>query len=335
MEHQHIPCCYHPTTVVFVDDDSRLLTSLCFKLGRKYACKPYINPLEALKFFTEDYRAKPFTDRCLLQPEERYSNQRNIRVDVKAIHQEIYNPKRFSEIAVIVVDYAMPGLNGLELCRKIKNHSAIKVILLTGEADEKIAIQAFNNGDINKFIRKDLPSYDDDLSAAIQELQRDYFMDLSETIINTLTKHPDYPATCLADPIFVELFNNLYTKHQLVEFYLLDAIGSFLFLDSSGKSSYLIVKNDEDMEAAIFDAENSDAVVPAPILQALKSKEKMLCLLTDNDFAKNPSEWHHYVHTTNKIKGNETYYYAYIQNSKAYAVETSRALSYKSFLASL
>ena len=47
----------------------------------------------------------------------------------------------------------MPDINGIEFCQNLKDKKVFK-IMLTAEADSNIAIKAFNDGLINKFILK-------------------------------------------------------------------------------------------------------------------------------------------------------------------------------------
>ena len=68
----------------------------------------------------------------------------------------IYNKERFGETSVVVVDFAMPQMNGEEFCRKLGQlkGNSVKIIMLTGEADEEMAVRLFNAGVIDKFLRK-------------------------------------------------------------------------------------------------------------------------------------------------------------------------------------
>ena len=63
------------------------------------------------------------------------------------------NPSRYQLAQTCVVDYAMPGIDGLKVLQTLLDWPGSRV-LLTGQADEQIAIQAFNNGLINQFIPK-------------------------------------------------------------------------------------------------------------------------------------------------------------------------------------
>lgn len=281
-----LACCLHPTTVVLIDDDKRLLEFVELRLKRKIPCTLYSEPIKALKFLEEEYRQNPFTKRCLIHPEDSNRGHRNIDVDLSAVPLEIYNPNRFEEIAVVVVDYAMPSIDDpKELCQKIKS-KGFKVILLTGEADEKIALQLFNERAINQFIRKDTPDFVDILIVAIQALQKAYFKGLSKIVIDSLTQDPDALPSCLIDPIFIRFFQNFVKQHEFVEYYLYEPTGSFLFLDGNAQPSWLLVKDEDEMSGALFDAETNDIDAPEEVIHALTTREKLLHRFKDEDITR-------------------------------------------------
>jgi CheY-like chemotaxis protein len=71
-------------------------------------------------------------------------NSNSITKNINMVHM-IYEPSRFNNIAVLVVDYSMPTINGIEFCKQLGDKHVYK-ILLTAEADSDIAINAFNDG---------------------------------------------------------------------------------------------------------------------------------------------------------------------------------------------
>jgi CheY-like chemotaxis protein len=326
-----ISSCYYPTTVMLVDDNINYINSLKLELlnTADIIIKPFNNPEHALDFFISDYKPTIFTERCLTHPEEDQTDHRVIDVDMRAIREEIYNPNRFDQISVIIVDYAMPGINGLEFCRKTRN-KYVKKVMLTGEADEHIAIKAFNEGIIDKFIRKNDPSFKATITKAIKELQLRFFQDISEIIVSTLTNDRTRPAVCLDDPVFIDFFQSTCKQLQAREYYLTDSFGSFMFLGFDGTPSWLAIKNAEEMLAWSEIARYAGA--QKSIYEPQKQYEKVLYLHLKEDHKNHPSTWTNYLHPAQQLHGREIYYYSLIQNSNAYDIQPQKVLSFKDYL---
>ncbi|BBO82915.1 hypothetical protein DSCO28_34810 [Desulfosarcina ovata subsp. sediminis] len=71
------------------------------------------------------------------------------------------------EVSIVISDFNMPQMNGLELLKTIKTrHPHILTIMLTGQAEIQVAIQAINEAGVYKFIQK--PWDDADLKITIQ-----------------------------------------------------------------------------------------------------------------------------------------------------------------------
>lgn len=334
MEREKIACCYFPTTCILIDDNINFLNATAAKLSRDIVCKTYNNPKKALSFLTEKYQFDPFTRRCLLHTEDDNRDEREFKVNIPAIHREMYNADRFSEISVIVIDYAMPEMNGLEFCKQLQN-SAFKFILLTGEADEKLAVKAFNEGLIHQFIRKDLPNYLEILHTAITKLQQAYFCDLSQLVIDSLTKKPEQLPCCLDDPTFIRFFNTFLAEQSVTEYYLMDEKGSFLFLNKHGIPGWLAVADEDTMLAYEQLTEFGEEAFPE-MLAALKQRTHLVYMHAENSMCNaGPSDWVAYLHPVKKLVGKETYYYAHINDAERYDIHRKDILCYQDYLANL
>lgn len=333
MKHS-IAAWYYPGTVVFIDDDEQYLTHLKLQLDNtQFSSKLFFNPQAALHFL-EDYEPGVSSSRYLSQLEETDFDHRNLDIDIKAISQFVYNPNRFDEIPVVAIDYAMPKQNGLEIARWLtQKHPAIKIILLTGEADDQVAIHAFNEGIIHKFIRKNSKDFVDLLNTSISGLMLEYFSNLSKLVIDSLTKGLDQPAVSwLDDAKFVSLFHDVCKKNKIVEYYLTDASGSFLFLNDDAQPSWLACKNEDEMQAAYEIAVGSDVGFPPKLLTSMKDRKKILYLL-QGGLSEDAKEAEHALHPATKLVGKKsTYYYSYINNPTAYDIHLEKILSYRSYL---
>lgn len=60
--------------------------------------------------------------------------------------------------AVVVADMQMPGMNGVELLKRVKEHGKDTVrMMLTGNADQQTALEAVNEGHVFRFVTKPCP----------------------------------------------------------------------------------------------------------------------------------------------------------------------------------
>lgn len=239
MKYSSIPVCYFPSTVLFVDDNQDFLMNFTLQLDDQLIYKIYDSPKQALQVIeSRDVHSEEMHQRCVTDFPEALpqdAHQHSIQLDLSAIHLEVYNPKRFSEVSVVVVDYAMPEMNGLEFCKSLQN-TQIQKILLTGQADETTAIEAFNLGIIDRFIRKNDPMVTEKVMQSVRQLQQRYFQLMSEHITKILSVHSP---SILQEPAFVEHFKTICQQNDIVEFYLADTSGSFLLLDKQGYARLL------------------------------------------------------------------------------------------------
>jgi len=79
------------------------------------------------------------------------------------------HPERYALARTCVVDYAMPGNNGLNVLNNMLDWPGSRV-LLTGQADEQIAVQAFNDGLIDQFVPKQVTDITRHLLGVLRKL---------------------------------------------------------------------------------------------------------------------------------------------------------------------
>lgn len=331
MKTHGIPTCYFPTTAVFVDDSKDFLMNLSLQFDDSLSYQLYESPQEALITLSQhDGFQKRLNARCFSEYTEAMVcpiTNRTINVDFDAIHQEIYNPDRFKEVSVLCVDYSMPGMNGLELCKALADFP-MKKILLTGQADEKMAVQAFNEGLIDQFIRKNDPDVIQIMNQTIRDLQQKYFQEIAEMTAQALAV--DSP-TFLKDSTCEAFFKKFCQQHNIVEFYLIESTGSFLLLDVDGKPSCLMIKTADDVSMLVELA--NDHGVDANIIEQLNQgtslpyspKSEGYTLIENID-------WQRDMVPAQKLKARDTYYYAWIEKPKLDEAELERISSYHDFL---
>lgn len=325
-----ISLCYHPTKVVLVDDNFDFINAISLELLDTFRCQIFDNPSNALAFITNEYQFNPFTQRCFLKPSQEKADHLYLDVDLRQIREEINIKERFNEIAVMVVDYTMPEMNGLALCEQLKSiNPYLCIILLTGEADHDLAVHAFNEGLIDQFIKKSTKDLTHILIQSIKQLQRKYFLQLSQAVLDrldgTLKK-----LKRLHDPKIINLFNNLCQEHQIEEYYLLDSTGSFLLIDKAGNPKWFALLNQHELNDFYQDAELEQA--SSSVISALKNHEKVPFFYSEGDLFTPPTEWEPYLHPAKQIIGLDTYYYAVIENNPLYEWRSENTFLYPKYL---
>ena len=57
------------------------------------------------------------------------------------------------DIALIILDVMMPKMDGLQVCREIRAHSRVPIIMLTAKSDERDELMGFDLG-VDEYISK-------------------------------------------------------------------------------------------------------------------------------------------------------------------------------------
>lgn len=79
----------------------------------------------------------------------------DLRVLTAASADDALNVFEREEISVIISDYSMPGMNGVELLSRVKERSPDTLkILMTAHTDLRIAVDAINEGEVFRFLMK-------------------------------------------------------------------------------------------------------------------------------------------------------------------------------------
>lgn len=173
-----------PKRVVYVDDKGSFLEVLRKTMPRHHAREFISSPLDAVERLSMEGMYWRDLER-LLSVAETEGNERT-GFATRLIESYFGNWSRFHLTSVLIVDYAMPGLSGLELIKKLSAWPGRR-ILLTGEADAQVAISAFNAGLIQKFIPKSTPNLYRALTSGYEEMHQTVCEHLGHLIRPTLT----------------------------------------------------------------------------------------------------------------------------------------------------
>jgi CheY-like chemotaxis protein len=325
-----LPIYQHPVLVVLIDDNQSFLDSVTFQLDSRLICKTFTDikvAIDWIKSACQHYEADAMHPIHVSYDDETSClERRNAAIDLNEIYYAVLNKRRFDIPAVLVVDYAMPQMNGTELCEILQNYPC-KKILLTGQADEKVAVDAFNNKLIDQYIKKNDPIAISRLELAINSLKNVFFAEQTSTLKDLLTRHT---YTFLADTAIAALVEQLYRAHGFVEHYLFPNPSGILFIDVNGKAKLMVIETNTSLMAHYEMAQLENA--PDELLVALKTHQ-LIPFFSDSDGAYESSmheTWMNYCKPLQICNGSKNYYWAIFNFPQHYL--NGDIYSYKEFL---
>jgi CheY-like chemotaxis protein len=304
-----LPIYQHPTMTVLVDDSPSFLHSLRYQLGPGFPSIGFTDTGEAIAWLREHGAAPPALAGLLSPSVDTYTlspQPYNIALHVEQVCGIRTRPQRFMTPSVLVVDYSMPGMNGIEFCEAVRD-LPFRKILLTGVADERVAIEAFNRGLIDRYVRKSDAHALDRLEAELTQLQEGYFLSQSASLRMLLSLH-DY--SFVNDPAICGLVRELGARHKIVEHYLYKTPPGFLMYDRDARPWLLAVETEQTMNAHYEIA--LDGGAPPSLLEALRQR-RVVPNFSDGDGMYSPlrhKEWHRFTSPALSCHGRELYYWA-------------------------
>ncbi|MES3024148.1 MAG: response regulator [Pseudomonadota bacterium] len=324
-----LPIYHHPSLTVLIDDSDSFLRSVSFQLDPALASKCFHDTRAALEWLCRNSQTAPRQEPALSASFDAYPlslPQCSVAFDLEQIHRISYERARFMTPSVLVVDYSMPQMNGVQLCEALA-HLPCKKILFTGAADEKVAVDAFNRGLIDRYIKKSDDDALERLEAEIVALQKQYFAEQSDTLRDLLALH-DY--NFVSDPAIVALAAQLGERFGIVEHYLYPNPGGLLMYDADGRARLLVLETDDGMHSHLEMARDNDA--PPSLLAALEER----CIIPwfregdgmySNDFG---GAWHKFCEPAQVCHGRQVYYWAVFELAPGDLPE--RAVAFSQFL---
>lgn len=303
-----LPIYYYPTTVFLVDDDRFFLKTLVQRLDKDNLYAYSDNPLKVLEILATQVDKEDAL--AVIEEEEmEEEGQYAVQVDFPAYTHIIFSPHRFERVSVVIVDYGMPALNGIDFSRKLKAFNPyLKIILLTGEAEAKTAVEAFNQGIIDRYVEKDMDSVKK-LKEYIKELSEAYLFSMTHNIRQFLVQQAN---PLLSEKFLFDLLTHYTKEFDIVEYYLLDNRGSYLLFNRQGESFVLVIKTEADLEyytTVAIENEASEALI-----KALESRQKFPLLITSEDKYKPVDTWEECLQEALPVPHYSNLFYAFVSN---------------------
>jgi CheY-like chemotaxis protein len=307
-----LPLFSYPLTVAIIDDDSLFLEALTSLLEKQYPLKIFNTPLSAVDFFetyTPLLSSLKLIRGCTELENYDVSGHLPIDLNLTVSKELISNPLRTEELSVLIVDYNMPGMNGLELCRKLKSFP-MKKILLTGEGSDQLAITAFNEGIIDCFIRKESLSLPEDITLHLNSLNQAYLSNNTKHLVKHLETDHLLP---VSDPEFISFFNEWCQAHRIKECYVIDQNANFMLIDEHNVTSFFITHTERTLNNFIeLHEDDHDA---SSFVQAVKLREQIPFFGEGKEsWGVDVSKWGDHFETPKILVGREPYYWSIFNN---------------------
>ncbi len=333
MHNLKLPIFFRPSEIVFVDDNQSFLNNLALVLPNTFHYKTFTNSVLGLEYVKNKLTNKVenhSNDIVVVQDEDASS----LEINLEAVYLQIFNPERFNFINLCITDYTMPDINGLEFCEAIRDYNCHK-ILLTGDASHDLAVKAFNQNTIQKFILKDSVDYTKAVVDAISEHRFLYFLHQSNLIINNMVSTNLHKLEFLYDDKFAEYFFEASQNIGIIEYYMLDTHGSYLMLDMKGNPTWYIVREANEMDNIIRSLEYEEA--PPEIIAKIKDFSHIPFFFSDEDYQTLYEDWDPYLQPVIKtLHSQDKIYYISIVNHENSPYKLDKPfLGYKKYLETL
>jgi CheY-like chemotaxis protein len=251
------PLFHRPGTIVFLDDDPDYLEMLALVLPKQWHVKLFLRPLECINYLQQE---PPFWEADAWNQQQLVEQWRAGKPLIPQVlgYWSKYT-ERYALTRVCVFDYSMPAMDGLTALGELVDWPGSRV-LLTGQADEQVAVRAFNRGLIDQFIAKQTPDISRHLIESVDHLLATPNARHSQIWRATLS--PDQNALLRAPFVGRELA--AFASKRWIEHVAIGDPFGVLGMDARGHVSWLQLETREGLRAAAELAE-IEGVAPAAL----------------------------------------------------------------------
>lgn len=228
------PLYHRPGAVVFLDDDPDYLEMLADVMPANWHVRLMLRPVACIESLVGEIASLEL-DRWSQQEMVKRWREGNALIPQILAYWRTNGLERLCLARACVVDYSMPAMSGLKVLSEITGWPGSR-ILLTGRADEHLAVSAFNSGLIQQFIPKQSPDIRLRLTAAIENLLQKPDESLEQNWRATLSREQ---TSLLADPTICASLQKHARQHHWIEHVVIGEPFGILALDTTAKATWL------------------------------------------------------------------------------------------------
>lgn len=309
---------YFPTTALLLDDREAFLNGIALNLGDDVLNVRYSDPIKALEAIQSELQPTSFL----------YQALHGLPLGGNLFGEEVFRGNRFKEISVVFVDYLMPPMDGIEFCRRIKDFPIRKVIM-TGNVDLTPIKNAMEEGVVDEFILKSDAGFLHHVVEAIKRSCQQYFEALTNDFIKSAKL---LLGSWSEDPAFLSFFSQLLYKRNIIEYYVIDRDGQVLLFDRNGVVGLLVISSEQVLQSFYAKLSQSSQHPSQAEMQALSRREIMPIFLPAKDGGELKESVSKGFFPAHKLEGQETYYYALVNNPPFDFLQSKKVMTFKEYL---
>jgi CheY-like chemotaxis protein len=312
---------YHPTSIVLIDDDPAFLQSLAFSPVGDLPHAVFSRPDDALKFIFDRHALVPQLDTFFAPHDGEIGagslrkDERLLRIRGNRIAQLTQKPARFDTTSVAVVDFDMPGINGLQLCAALAN-LPIRKLLLTGRAGVEVGIQALNDGMIDGYIVKQDRALVDALLNGIANQKNAFFSEITKPLSAAFCWEE---LSFIAEPKFAAEFESIHAARGGTEYYVSSDPPGCLSLGRNGGAAFVVVYDENALQCHLDIA--VECCADPALIELLERRAVVPVFPNGSFFCEDFSNtWRRYMYPARQIIGARTWYLAVLTGDDARAI---------------
>lgn len=234
-----------PGTILLLDDDAAFLEMMALVLPTRWPVRLLLRPAECIAQLN---RQSTLRDAEHWRQQEMVDRWRKIRMPLLPQILDYWSAQslRFSIVKSVVIDYSMPAMDGLQVLQALQDWPGLRV-LLTGRADDQLAVNAFNRGLINQFIPKQASDMMNQLLANLHNAQATAEPRTVQVWRSTLS--PRQHALVTLPSVNEELA--AFSEHHWVEHVVIGAPFGILGRDVAGAATWLQLEAASDLDELV------------------------------------------------------------------------------------